>query len=259
MSAKQFSNAVLLIATAIIAGCYSLIPSTNAPMQITTDTAQCRQRADTLLVLLPGAYDKPEDFIAQGFVKALRDKQLDVDVQMVNAHLGYYKEVTVIERLHEDVIKPAKAQGYRQIWLAGISLGGFGSLIYTKTHTDTVTGMFVMAPFLGTRDMHTEIRAAGGIAAWQPGDIKADDYDRKLWQWLQGYAKGEQRPALYLGYGLSDRFADSNSLLATALPKSHVLTTEGGHDWAPWQRLWAQFVDLNVLPKLKAPTVSCAK
>jgi pimeloyl-ACP methyl ester carboxylesterase len=228
-------------------------------MHIITDTAQCQQRSDTLLVLLPGAYDKPEDFVAQGFVKAVRDRQLDVDVQMVNAHLGYYKEITVIERLHEDVIKPAQAQGYRHIWLAGISLGGFGSLIYSKAHTDTVKGMFVMAPFLGTRDVHTEIRAAGGMAAWQPGDIKPDDYDRKLWQWLQGYAQGRHAPSLYLGYGVSDRFADSNSLLATALPKAQVLTTEGGHDWAPWQRLWAQFLDLNTFGKLAAAKTACAK
>ncbi|MGE5173202.1 MAG: hypothetical protein ACM3MD_05175 [Betaproteobacteria bacterium] len=49
---------------------------------------------------------------------------------VVNAHMGYYLNGTVFTRLKEDVIEPAKARGYDQIWLVGNSLGGYGSISY---------------------------------------------------------------------------------------------------------------------------------
>ena len=53
----------------------------------------------------------------------------------------------------------------------------------------------------------------------------------------------KELPPLYLGFGLADRFASNHQLLAEALPQDRVFTTEGGHQWAPWRRLWARFLD----------------
>ena len=66
-----------------------------------------------------------------------------------------------------------------------------------------------------------------------------------LWRWLRGYAgpPAPTHPPLWLGYGEQDRFVMSNRLVADVLPPARVLTTEGGHDWAPWQRLWGRFLD----------------
>jgi hypothetical protein len=57
-----------------------------------------------------------------------------------------------------------------------------------------------------------------------------------------------QLPPLYLGFGLSDRFASNHQLLAEALPPGHVFTTEGGHDWPQWSQLWRKMLDVLPLP-----------
>jgi hypothetical protein len=42
------------------------------------------------------------------------------DLVAVDAHLGYYYKRTIIDRLREDVLVPAKVQGYRRIVVVGI-------------------------------------------------------------------------------------------------------------------------------------------
>lgn len=213
--------------------------------------------ADTLIVLLPGAYDTAEDFQRHGFAQAVQRHGVAADLVMADAHIGYYNDDLIVERLQRDIVEPARRKGYRRIWLAGISLGGYGSLLYAKRHGTEISGMFLMAPFLGNRSLIAEVQRAGGLAAWQPGQVSPADYDRRLWAWLKGYAPapgaGEERPPLVIGYGLSDRFAGSNALLAASLPDGHAFTTEGGHDWAPWRRLWDDFLGRKFLPKCAQP------
>ena len=65
----------------------------------------------TLLVLLPGIRDTQEDFVRHGFVAAVHDRGLEVDVVTVDAHLGYYTREMIAERLLEDVVRPARERG----------------------------------------------------------------------------------------------------------------------------------------------------
>ncbi|QTD44172.1 alpha/beta hydrolase [Ottowia testudinis] len=208
--------------------------------------AQPGQRAPTLLILLPGAYDGPADFERQGFVDAVRARGLAADVQLVDAHAGYYTAQRIVEQLHTDVLQPARAAGHAQVWLCGISLGGYGALLTAREHGPLIDGMFTMAAFLGRRDLPAAIAQAGGLAAW-PGELEgADVHDLALWRWLRGYAtppEAARRPRLFMGWGEDDRFVMSNRLVAATLPPSQVLTTSGGHQWAPWKRLWARFLD----------------
>ncbi|MES2537719.1 MAG: alpha/beta hydrolase [Pseudomonadota bacterium] len=216
--------------------------------------APCKAPATALIIMLPGAYDTPQDFVRHGFVKAVRDRNISADVVMADTHIGYYHDDLVVTRLHDDLIMPARQKGYTQIWLAGISLGGYGSMLYSKRHGEAIDGMFLMAPFLGNRTLRAEILKAGGLVGWQAGDVAATDHDRQLWAWLKGYDRTDIQsrhlyPQLYLGYGTEDRFASSSQALATVMPPNQVMTTNGGHDWAPWQRLWGDFLDHNKLPK----------
>ncbi|MGB7542969.1 MAG: alpha/beta hydrolase, partial [Burkholderiales bacterium] len=103
----------------------------------------------TLLVMLPGATDRPEDFVEQGFIQAVRASGASVDVAAVDAHMDYYIEHSVVERLEADVIAPARAKGYTRTWLMGISLGGMGALAYARGHAKEVEGVILLAPFLG--------------------------------------------------------------------------------------------------------------
>lgn len=203
------------------------------------------RRADTLIVLLPGAYDTPADFVREGFVQAARERRLAIDLLLVDAHVGYYTAQQIVERLLDEVVRPARAEGYARIWLAGISMGGYGSLLFAQRHGVLVDGLFVMAAFLGRRDLPAAIAQAGGLRAWNGELPGADPHDLALWRWLRGYgaAPSPTHPPLWLGYGEDDRFVASNRLVAELLPPTRVLTTDGGHQWAPWRRLWQRFLD----------------
>ncbi len=229
----------------LLAGCVPPIRPVQDRMDRVFEPAQANQRADTLLVLLPGAYDTPQDFERYGFVSTVRERQLPVDLLLLDAHTGYYTSQQIIDRLLHEVVQPARAQGYARIWLVGISLGGYGSLMFASRHVELVDGLFVMAAFLGRRDLPAAIGRAGGLRAWN-GELQgADAHDLALWRWLQSRATAPTpaRPPLWIGYGDDDRFVASNRLIADTLPPAQVLVTNGGHDWAPWQRLWNRFVD----------------
>ncbi|HEV7856414.1 MAG TPA: alpha/beta hydrolase [Herminiimonas sp.] len=213
-------------------------------LDVIEDVASCTNRSAVLIVFLPGAYDKPQDFVDHGFVRALRDRHVAADVVMVDMHVGYYTADQAVERLREDIVLPAQQKGYAHIWLVGISLGGYGALLYSRLYANDIAGLFLMAPFMGNRTLLSEI-AKAGLAEWSAGEIGPEDCDRVLWSWLQGYSRENQsgHPPLYIGYGTEDRFARSNRTLAEVLPATHVITTHGGHEWAPWFRLWTAFLD----------------
>jgi len=218
-------------------------------------TARANQRADTLLVFLPGAFLQPEEFEREGFVRAVRERELAADVMLVDANVSYYYDQTFIERLHADVLEPAQRSGYAAIWLVGISIGGFGALTHELKRPGLVAGIVALAPYLGRRPVGAEILKAGGLRAWKApdGPPPDDEVDRKLWPWLQQYADAKPSaslPPLYLGYGLSDRFASNHRLLAEALPEERVFTTEGGHDWPQWSQLWRRVLEVLPLPSL---------
>lgn len=236
-----------LLSLAGLAACAG--PWPPRPLQDRMDTlldpACPGQCSGTLLVLLPGAYDTPQDFVRQGFVQAVRQRQLPLDLLLPDAHTGYYTSQQIVERLLHEVLQPAHAQGYRHIWLAGISLGGYGSLLLASRHAQHIDGIFLMAAFLGRRDLPAAIQQAGGLQAWDGQLPGADAHDLALWRWLRAHtaAAAPQAPQLWIGWGEQDRFAASNRLLGDALPPERVLRTPGGHDWPTWQKLWQSFLD----------------
>lgn len=248
----------LLCSAALLAtGCVNL-RSTSAPMYTQTDASQCTVRADTLIVMLPGVYSYPEEFVREGFVKAVQDRRIAADVVRVDAHLGYYEKNVFVERLRQDVIAPAKARGYRAIWIFGISLGGFGGLIYAQEHPEDIAGVVALAPYLGAPAVSDEVAKAGGLMRWSAAANSSGDErsqrETALWTSLKRYGSptAATLPQLWLGYGKADRFAPSNGLLGAVLPPERVFTTEGGHDWAPWLRLWTSA--LATLPVPRCPS-----
>jgi len=218
-------------------------------------SANDNERSDTLLVFLPGAYLKPDEFEREGFISAVRERHLAADSLLVDADVSYYYDQTLSERLHADVIEPQRAKGYKSIWLVGISIGGFGALIHELSRPGSVDGIVALAPYLGRRVLGAEIHKAGGLRTWQAptGPQPDEEVDRKLWPWFQQYLEPQRSkdlPQLYLGFGLSDRFASNHKLLADALPEGRVFTTEGGHDWPQWRQLWRNMLDVLPVPSL---------
>ena len=73
---RRASLCAALAGALALAGCMPPIRPLSARMDRVLEPAVPGQRADTLLVLLPGAYDTPQDFQHQGFVQAVRQRQL---------------------------------------------------------------------------------------------------------------------------------------------------------------------------------------
>jgi pimeloyl-ACP methyl ester carboxylesterase len=211
--------------------------------------------ACTLLVYLPGNGDDPDAFADNGLIMSLRSHGLDAAVVGVNAHLGYYSNNTLVARLKEDVIEPAKNRGFSTIWLVGNSLGGVGSLMYIKEHSDDIAGVVLLGPFVGDRKIIKEIRRGGGIHKWDPGTVKETDWQRRQLVWLKEYGRaGQSAPPLYLGYGTGDRFVDGQDLLAGLLPSERVVAINGGHDWRTWRTAWKMLVrKISFAPCRSAP------
>ena len=206
-----------------------------------TGTEQPRR---TLLIYLPGNGDAPDAFKRRGLTAMLRERNIDVDVLGVDAHLGYYLNGSVIERLKQDVVEPAKKKGYDRIWLVGNSLGAYGSLIYASRYPADVSGVVLLGAYAGERKIIREIEDAGGLPSWDPGIIEQKDWDRQLWSWLKQYeGHASEYPRVYLGYGRWDRFTYCQDLLATVLPADRVVVVLGGHDWPTWRKTWGLLLD----------------
>ena len=59
----------------------------------------------------------------------------------VNGHLGYYFTRSLIKRIKEDVLDPAFARGYKEIWFVGTSVGGLGSMLYANDYPKMLTAL----------------------------------------------------------------------------------------------------------------------
>jgi pimeloyl-ACP methyl ester carboxylesterase len=237
-------------ALASVTGCAGLrIPTTPVETVVDLAPGNAPNAERVLIVFLPGASDTPADLVQQGFVQQVRQRGIKADVVLADLHVGYYVGRTAEERLRTDIMVPARAKGYRQVWLAGISLGGFGSLLYAQRHEGSVDGIIALAPYIASNSVLAEVSAAGGLRGWNV-PIKDGDFERELLRWLKGYGDATQkRPTLYLGYGTEDGFAQTNAAVGALLPSSHMRSTPGGHDWGPWQKLWGEFLDVAPLPR----------
>jgi len=247
-------GALLLAALFALAGCGFLPRPTTVPMGTQLERSACPTPAQTLVVFLPGAGSLPGEFVREGFLREMQSRRIAADMLIADAHRGYYSQRTVLERIDADAIGPARAQGYRSIWLVGISLGGLGALLHEEALPGRVAGLVALAPYLGEERFIDGVAAAGGLANWRaPSQPAAEGaFESRLWRWLQGYAAStgaaSARPPLYLGYGLQDRFKDSNALLGAVLPPAQVFTTQGGHDWPAWRALWTGMLAVLPLP-----------
>lgn len=244
--------AAVLVASSLqtLAGCGAW-RATTVPLRVLSRPAVCAMPVDTLLVLLPGSYSLPEDFDREGFVAAVRARHFAVDLALVDAHVGYYRERSIIDRLAADVVAPARARGLRHVWIAGISIGGLGAMLYAQARPGDIDGIVALAPYLGSPEIARTVAAAGGLRRWRPADAvpEADDLDGTLWRWLRREAvEAPANRPFVLGFGRTDRFVENDRVLADALPPGRVFTADGGHDWPVWQVLWR-----DLLPTLPLP------
>ena len=230
----------------VLAGCASVL-SAPTPMHTVSSQASPTLQARCLLVLLPGFSDSDTDFDEHGFIADIHARHLSVDTISANATIGYYAKRTILGRIEADVLAPMREKHYEQTWFMGISMGGLGTILVAEQHEKELTGLILMAPYLGDDDVIDEISKAGGVAKWKPpAVVDPEDYQREVWRWLQhATANPATSPAIYLASGDQDPLARGHRLLATAVQAGHLFRTRGNHDWGPWRTLWAKFLDTS--------------
>jgi S-formylglutathione hydrolase FrmB len=200
------------------------------------------RKSTNLLILMPGAGNRHTSFEEHGLIQNAIDAGFNADILTVDTSYEQFSDLSIEQRLHKEVVLPALASGYQHIWMGGISLGGFGTMVYARKHANLLSGLLLIAPYLGNKGTLAEIRAAGGLDAWNPDII--DDYDeRHVWKMIKHYPT-EFAPKLpvFLLYGSEDRFVEFHQLLATRLQPETITTISGGHDWPVWQALWQHFI-----------------
>jgi pimeloyl-ACP methyl ester carboxylesterase len=193
------------------------------------------------VLFLPAAYTGPEDFVQAGFVSAVRDRELPLDLVFAEVNLQHLTDRTILRRVRHELVLPARALGCQSIWICGISLGGFIGLAYAERYNSEIDGLCLLAPYLGNHMVTGEIERANGVAGWQPGELAADDDERRVWRFIKSQAS--QPVSVRLGFGREDRFAHSHRMMAAALNPDDVQTVSGGHEWPVWTRLWEDFLD----------------
>ncbi|RZJ24483.1 MAG: alpha/beta hydrolase [Haliea sp.] len=200
---------LLLLSLGMLVGCF---PRGDPSRPIPTALVVAPEKARRLVVVLPGRADDIADLRASGIAQAVQSAWPDADVLLTGLALGFYLEGRAEMRLQDEIIAPARARGYAQIWLVGASLGGMGALLHQRSYPGGVDGMVLLAPYLGE-------------SAAQP----------LLLQHLEGLRREPERArSLWLAYGRSDRLRGSMPLLEPLLPPGQVLVRDGGHDWELW-------------------------
>lgn len=240
-------RAVPLLLSLVLFGC-THIPPARAPMG-SVRSPLAGERAESVVIFLPGRKDRARVFLDKGIFDIVRDKKLPADLIGADAHAGYYIRGTLQRRLDLDVIEPARAHGYAHLVIVGVSLGGYGALRYAMRHPGRVETLALLSPFLGAGDAMLDL-------------AEADDPDfARTWEWLRRYP-GDPRaraaagyPRIVLGYGEEDLLRHSDGELKKLLPPEDVVTVPiGAHEWATWRTLLGLMLDKHLLsPPGKAP------
>jgi hypothetical protein len=218
-----------------LAGC---LPASDPGKAIPTLLIPAEQPAQRLVVVLPGRADNLDALRSSGMPEAIQTAWPDADVLLAEVTLGYYMQGRAAERLHTEVIAPARTRGYREVWLAGASMGGMGVLMYDQRYPDEMDGLVLLAPYLGDEKQLREISDAGGLAQWDAGPQQAmapDNWQHELWRHIQRWSRDpDDARRVWLAYGDRDRLRESMPMLVQALPQDQVLVRKGGHTWKVW-------------------------
>lgn len=231
-----FRATLLALLALLLAGCLSP-GATRETIATRLVPAPSGSGERVLVVVLPGRGDDLQGLADSGIAPAIQAAWPEADVLLAEVTLAYYYEGRMPERLHAEVIAPARARGYAGVWLAGASMGGMGTLLYERSRPGELDGLVLLAPYLGNRGLLREI-GESGLVAWEPGPepagIDRKTYQREVWRNVQRWPASGRSQDVWLAYGEDDRLAKAIGVLTPALPADQVLARPGGHAWVVW-------------------------
>lgn len=227
---------MLLASLLSLAGC---VAGGDITKPVPTTFIAAPRSADRLVVMLPGRGDSLQALTDTGIAAIIQHSWPDADVLLTGLTMPFYRQGHAAQRLHDEVIEAARHKAYRQVWLAGISLGGMGALLYDRDYPDQIDGLLLLSPYLGETAIQQQIRQAGRLAAWQAGPaqpIGPNTFQHELWRSLQGWSQRPQRTrSTWLAYGADEPFRQPIELMSPLLPPDHVIMLPGKHNWKLWK------------------------
>lgn len=234
---------ITLVVITVLAGCYhkgdasAPIPHVLVPAPV---------KATRLVVVLPGRADDLAAMRRSGMAEAVHSAWPDADVILTGLAMDYYMQGRAPQRLHEEIVLPARRYGYAEVWLAGASMGGMGTIMYDHAYPGEMDGLILLAPYLGEEPLLREIEGSGGITKWQAGPrapLSRETLQRELWRHVQSWRDDPGRAGtVWLAYGDRDRLKRAMPLVAPVLPADQVLVREGGHDWKVWSSVTSEIL-----------------
>lgn len=215
----------------------------NDPVDLVWDKSDVK--TDSLIIFLPGLFQAAELFKKERFFLLARQAGIKADMVAASIHLDHLLEGKVIERLEKDIFNYAKEKKYKNIWMAGVSLGGLNSLLFYKKYSKQICGVVVLAPYLAGKSLAEEITNAGGIRKWFSGPEKEKSSgereileQHRLWMWIKNQNRENKLGNIYLGIGKKDIYFEANNILADILRKENVTIVEGKHDLDTAREIW---------------------
>ena len=227
----------LLMLVSLASGCAFFRP---AEVPIASEYYHYQPSNSTLIVLLHGRGGAATNFARYGAVEQIASCQPKANILGVDSHFGYYRERIIEERLREDIIKPARDNGTRQVWILGISMGGLGSLVYRQRYPEDIEAVILMAPYLGEWDELGEYVKNPQLAR-QSGD---PDFV-EIWDALTTIPV--DNPAITLAFGEDDDNNNQHRWIASLLDDSRVVSGPGAHNWNAWSKLWPEALNRSGL------------
>src|SRR5260221_5754268 len=189
-----------------------------------------------VLALLSGAYSEPEDFVREGFPEAVRAHGIGADIVMGAVRAAWFADGSIVGRIREAIVLPARERGGSRLWLAGISLGGLAALSYAARHEEDIEGIVLISPYPATREVLREMDEAGGLGQWKPVIPPDGDLEREAWLWLA--ASREGRPPVHCYFASGDRFAPGQRRMAEAVAPERGREIPRGHGRHALRALW---------------------
>ena len=244
------NSCLVLIELLILMGCVSTRPL-ESPIPITSYEAR-DGRSDELIIFLPGRRDHMDAFERSDFIDILQQSNRAADSIVIDAHMGYYQDGSLPERVYREILVPFYQRGYRHFIMVGISLGGYGALWINSNYGDWISGLVLIAPYLGQPSLIEQIEAKGGVHSWRLQLDHPPGIEEKAWIWIDDMVKPscEENKPLILAVGLEDDFRRATELLAEFHTGSGLFTDNGGHNWKTWRSLWSDITKSQSWEKL---------
>ena len=223
------------------------------------------QRRYPVLYLLHGGTGNQNDWIQKGELQRIADKAIEegksapMIIVMPDAEMTYYMnnvggkyqfEDFFIQELIPYIEKEYRCRTGKQYRaISGLSMGGYGSLLYAIHHPELFSVCAAMSPGIRTDEQINDMphkdylrRYGSGMGELKEGEPRITDFwKQNSILYLVKQMKEEQKKLVrfYIDIGDDDFLYEANSLLHISMRDLNIpheyRVRNGSHDWEYWR------------------------